>query len=135
MNLLRYWTNSIAWQEDSLGGQSPRGSIMQWGHEVSDPERERGNYIYSYGFIEPETTYEIAINVGTSFETGLERLIGCVMIGIMPDEGLEEALLSLHDMLEFYNRKPSPRPVQLARTPINGTIVGRRKRPDLVISE
>ncbi len=109
---------------------------MQWSHELSDPERESCNYIYSHGrSIEPETTYEITINIEGSTKAAFGRYLGCIMIGFMPDEGLEEALFSLRDMLEFYSHKPAPRPARLAPKAIDATIVNRRKRPDLVLTE
>jgi hypothetical protein len=55
------------------------------------------------------------------------------MIGFMPDEGLEEALLSLRDMLEFYRYKPASHPKGLAPKAINATVADKKKRPDLVI--
>ena len=65
----------------------------------------------------------------------LGRYLGCVMIGFMPDEGLEEALFSLRDMLEFYNHKPEPRLARLAPKAIDAAIADKRKRPDLVLTE
>lgn len=64
----------------------------------------------------------------------LGRYLGCIMIGFMPDEGLEEALFSLRDMLEFYSHKPAPPPARLAPKAINATIADKKKRPDLVIA-
>ncbi len=66
-------------------------------------------------------------------ETALERFLGCVMIGVMPDQGLEEALYSLWDMLEFYSQEPLHR-APLKPETINATVVDRKKRPDLVIT-
>jgi hypothetical protein len=57
------------------------------------------------------------------------------MIGFMPDEGLEEALFSLRDMLEFYTNRPASHPARLTPRAINATIGDRKKRPDLVLSE
>jgi hypothetical protein len=65
----------------------------------------------------------------------LGRYLGCVMIGFMPDEGLEEAIFSLRDMLEFYSRKPAPRPARLAPKAIDATIGDKKKRPNLVLTE
>jgi len=64
----------------------------------------------------------------------LGRYLGCVMIGFMPNEGLEEALFSLRDMLEFYRHKPASRPKRLASKAIDATIADKKKRPDLVIA-
>ena len=135
MNLSRYWTNSIGWRDDSLSGQSPNDFIMQWGHELSDSERDSYSYIYSHGrLIEHETTYEITINIAGSTEAALGRCLGCIMIGFMPDEGLEEALFSLRDILEFYSHKPALRPARLTPKAIDATIADRKKRPDLIVA-
>ena len=64
----------------------------------------------------------------------LGRYLGCVMVGFMPDEGLEEVLISLRDMLEFYRYKPASRPKGLAPKAIDATIADKKKRPDLVIA-
>lgn len=109
---------------------------MQWSHELSESEREHRGYIYSRGRLtECETTYEIVISIAGSTEVALGRYLSCLMIGFMPDEGLEEALFSLRDMLEFYSHKPTPRPARLAPKAIDATIVNRKKRPDLVLTE
>jgi len=108
---------------------------VQWSHEVSDPSTECGSYFYIHSAIEPETTYEITINIAGSTEAALGRYLSCIMIGFMPDEGLEETLFSLRDMLEFYSYKPAPRPARLSPKAIDATIVNRKKRPDLVLTE
>lgn len=108
---------------------------MQWSRELSDPERESASHIYFHGSIQPETTYEITINIEGTTESVFGRYLGCIMIGFMPDEGLEEALFSLRDMFEFYSHKPEPRLARLTRAPIDATIVNRRKRPDLILTE
>ncbi len=107
---------------------------MQWNPELSNPDIESGEFII-HSLVEPGTAYKITINMAGSNPAMLGRYLGCVMIGFMPDEGLEEALFSLRDMLEFYSHKPVPRPARLAPKPIDATIVNRRKRPDLVLTE
>lgn len=135
MNLSRSWANSIEWQEDFSGGQSPKDSIIQWSHSPSDPGTESGDFII-YGSAESGTAYGITIKMVGSNPTMLGRSLGCVMIGVMPDEGLEEAIFSLRDILEFYNRKPVVlRPARLAPKAIEATIGDKKKRPDLVITE
>lgn len=68
-------------------------------------------------------------------ETAFVRFLGCLMIGLMPDEGLDEALSSLRDMLEFYGQKPAGihHTPQIPQT-INARIIEQKKRPDLVIT-
>lgn len=79
--------------------------------------------------------YQIEINIAGSSPAMLGRYLGCIMIGFMPDEGLKEVLVSLRDMLEFYRHEPKRRPAKLTRAPIDATIVNRRKRPDLVLTD
>ena len=133
MNLSRYWTNSIEWQEDSSGGQSPKDYIKQCSHELSDPDIESGEFTI-YGITPPGTAYQIEINIEGSSPTMLGRYLGCIMVGFMPDEGLEEVLISLRDMLEFYRYKPASRPKRLAPKAIDATIADEKKRSDLVIA-
>lgn len=134
MNLSRHWTGSIDWPDGSSGGQSPNDYIMQWSHELSDPDIESGEFIV-HSLVEPGTAYKITINMAGSNPALLGRYLGCIIIGFMPDEGLEEAILSLHDMLEFYSHKPAPRPARLAPKEIDATIGNKKKRPDLVLTE
>jgi hypothetical protein len=92
-----------------------------------------GSYIHVYGAT--ETTYEVTFTLEMYGETALERFLGCVMIGMMPDQGLEEALYSLRDMLEFYRQKPVHLyGAQPKSETINATVVEWKKRPDLVIT-
>ena len=95
-----------------------------------------GCYISIYGIGEAETTHDVAFDLEVYDEpdAALRRFLGCLMIGVMPRTGLEEALASLNDMLEFYKERPSvvARP-QLAPPIVSATIVERKKRPDLVI--
>lgn len=88
-----------------------------------------------YGHTEPSTTYEATITLEMYGESALERFLGCVMIGMMPDQGLEEALYSLRDMLEFYSQEPLHLPSARPKTEtLNAIVEDRKKRPDLVIT-
>lgn len=76
----------------------------------------------------------IAVATGGD-ETVKARFAGCVIIGVMPERGLPEVLHSLRDMWEFYNEEPlRPRVTRLLPQKIEATIVGRKKRPDMVVS-
>ena len=107
---------------------------MQWSHEPSDPDIESGEFII-HSLVEPGTAYEITINMAGSNPAMLGRYLGFVMIGFMPDEGLEETLFSLRDMLEFYSYKPELRPARLTPKAIGATIADKKKRPDLMLTE
>lgn len=66
--------------------------------------------------------------------TTLKRALGCLMILRMPEGGLNEALASLRDMLEFYVEVPqlTPPPKRPVRQ-LTGRAGMAGKRPDLVI--
>ena len=109
---------------------------MQWSHGVSNPESESCDYFDFYTRpLELETTYEITINIAGSSTAAFGRILGCIMVGFMPDEGLEEAVFSLRDMLEFYGHKPAPQPARLAPKAISASITDHKKRPDLILTE
>lgn len=136
MNRSTYWTDSIDLQDDFSGGPSQIRSIMPWNPLRSQPVRSCPTddvcFIYQAGV--SETDYKVRIAISAPGDTALERFFGCVMIGMMPDEGLDEALQALRDMLEFYSREPArPLVVQPART-VGAVVVGRRRRPDMTIS-
>ena len=126
--------NSIEWQGDFSGGQSPKNSIMQWNHELSNPDVERGDFTIR-SFVESGTAYQIEINMAGSNPVMFQRYLGCIMIGVMPDKGLGEALLSLRDMVEFYGHKLVSQPTRLAPKAIVASITDHKKRPDLVLTE
>lgn len=88
-----------------------------------------------HSLLEPGTVYAVEIKVASSHQALLGRILGFIMISIMPDEGLEEALFSLRDMVEFYSHKPAPRPARLAPKAIGASIGEKRKRPDLILTE
>jgi len=134
MNLSRYWIGSTEWQDNSLDGQSPKAFITQWSHEISNPDIDSGKFTI-HNLAERGTGYQIEINMAGSSPAMLGRYLCSLMIGFMPDEGLEEVLLSLRDMLEFYAHKPEPRPARLTPRAIDATIADRKKRPDLVLTD
>lgn len=136
MSHLRFWKSSIDSPEGSSGGRSHLNCTKRWNPKISDfSSVSCNNYVNPHSIIETETTHEVIISLQMSGDTALERFLGCLMISIMPAQGLEEALYSLRDMLEFYKKEPSR--LQLTRgkpEPINATVVERRKRPDLIIT-
>lgn len=107
--------------------------MVQWNPEISSLDNENNAFVL-HGVIESETTYSITINMTGSDPYVLGRSLGCMMVGYMPQEGLEEALCSLRDMLVFYNHKPTPRPAQIAPKAIGASIGGKEKRPNLAIT-
>lgn len=133
----RFWTRSINLQAGYSGGLLPTGSTGPWNPEIFDPGDPPLGYFQTGIFRsgESETTDEVSYRLEMRGKTSAERYIGCLMLGIMPDEGLEEALQSLAGMLEYYSEQIdtwfSAR--QLPEV-IDGTITGEKKRRDLVIT-
>jgi len=137
MSHLRHWLNSIDSLEGSSGGQSHLNCTKQWNPRISDfSSVSCNNYVNPHSFIENETTHEVIISLQMSGDTALERFLGCLMISVMPAQGLEEALYSLRDMLEFYKKESSNLQLMHKKPePINATLLERRKRPDLIITQ
>lgn len=112
--------------------------MEQWDPRKFDFDNlRRGEYTFIYGKIEPETTYEVTITLKTDHiddKTAVERFVACTLIGMMPEKGLEEALSSLWDMLQFYS-KPLALAAPKSKTEIiSATITDKKKRPDLIIT-
>lgn len=136
MNRSLSWIPSTGSREGFSDGQSLRNSIGPWSLAPynSLATINCGSHTYIYGSGESETTYEVALTLEMEGETALQRFLGCILIAVIPDEGLEEALLSLREMWEFYTREPSARPMRLAPKAIDATIGDKKKRPNLVIA-
>ena len=69
-------------------------------------------------------------------EEAIKRLLGCVLVSIIPAEGIDEALTSLKEILEYHLenvRYKLPEPEITHRG--TGKISGISERPDLIISE
>lgn len=70
-------------------------------------------------------------------EESQKRILGCILLGAMPPAGLDEALESLRQIIEYwleeaqYTPLSPPTPVQRS----NGHIVSAGPRPDLVIAD
>ena len=136
MNHLKSWTSSIDSQVGSFGGQLPTNSTMQCPLNLFDPPDNDDRYALIHDAIGLETTNEVTFTMGMAGETALERFLGCIMIGIMPSQGMEEALSSLWEMLNFYGEESLLYREHISVKPqtINGTIVEKKKRPDIIIT-
>ena len=75
------------------------------------------------------TRYEVSI------DEEVKRLAAYAMVFLMPQKGLDEAVTSLYEMLEFYGE-----PVASAIPPVttrwtSGVIVSKRDRPSLSLAD
>ena len=99
-----------------------------------------------FGFTQPlRATFQATVSspgerrsllVEGNDDIALKRVIGCLMIVMMPKEGLKEALTSLKDMLEFYTEVPTlSLPSKPSTHQVTGTVASATRRPDLVVAE
>ncbi len=67
-------------------------------------------------------------------ETFFRRLLGHMMLEMVPDEGFDEALISLKDIVEFYweSYQPALPAASMSRT---GRVTSVGRRPDLEVSD
>ena len=135
VNPLESWTPSTDWREGFSDGQSPTPSIAPWDRSPSETiEKEVVGTLQPYPGEHLQTTGSHTVILTMSGRTALERWAGCAMMAMMPEQGLEEALYSLWDMLEFYRTQP-PEPAVRQPQLMEGTIVEERNRPGLIITE
>lgn len=83
------------------------------------------------------TSHHVSLRISESDETAVRRIIGCLLVTLMPAEGLEEALESLKEIREFHTEAiPAPRFTPIAEHPsIKLRALPAQKAPDLVIEE
>lgn len=132
-----FWINSIDSPDNYSGGPLLKPYTTPWGQNPFDDKTVAtyADFIYPSSDIS-QSQHRLTIAVaGGDDEVVLARYAGCVMIGLMPSQGLPEVLESLRDMWEFYNEQTKAQP-QHPRLPqrIDATVVGHKKRPDMVIS-
>jgi hypothetical protein len=134
MNPMKPWADSTSLQVSYSSGQSPKNFTWQWGQRDFDfPTIELSKQNYFGAIDEPGTTYEMTIKLGEPNNDSVIKLLSCVIICMMPPEGLEESIRCLHDTFDFYNHKPVPRSARLAPVPFKATITEKKKRPDLIL--
>ena len=80
--------------------------------------------------------HQLSFEMKGEGQNALKRWLGCVMLAMIPEDALNEALESLKDIVEFHtytthNMIPSSRTTRHT----TGTIVSTSQRPDMVISE
>ncbi len=130
-------THSTSGQEDYLGGL-----LLERYETLSDPLR----YSKFPEFAQPlHTNFYATVSspnqrrswlMEGNDDIALRKVIGCLMILMMPEEGLNETLISLKDMLEFYMEVPElSLPPEHPTHRVVGNVVSPMRRPDLVISE
>jgi len=64
-----------------------------------------------------------------------KRMLGCMIMCTMPSAGLDEALVSLHDVFEYWNRQPQQHLMPPAVHRSQGKVVLTKTRPEMIVSE
>ena len=78
---------------------------------------------------------EISLKLEEGGETGLKRVLGCILISVMPEKGLEETLVTLKDIFQFYIEKLGAPPALTPPSHVMGIVGNAQKRPGLTIEE
>ena len=107
--------------------------MAQW--RLSDEAEPSRTSLMLLGATVTSASQEISLLWAEEGEKAIKRWIGCAMMCAMPDESVNEALVSLKDIWEFHEttHRMLPPPVETRR--YVGRIVGTSHRPDLVISD
>ena len=81
--------------------------------------------------------HQVSLRINGNDETAIRKIIGCLLVTLMPAEGLEEALESLKEIREFHTAAiPASRLTPIAEHPsIKLCALPAQKAPDLVIEE
>ena len=131
------WTHSMVLREGSSGGRS----LLSYGpHSDLDPSPRTG-----FRFSEP-TTFEgtvsspseyLSILVEGEGDIAAKRILSCILVAMMPSEGMNEAFNSLKSMLLFYSEPVvTLRSLPGAGQPGGTGRIGKTtRRPDLAITE
>lgn len=135
------WTDSTSSQVTYFGGPSHQNSLMPLAQPRFD-ERATGAELIPRPF-GPElkltvegTRASFSYTAHHDDEYLRKRMVGCVLLALMPSQGIDEALPALRDMYEYWTTEPShvalPSPT---RDPVRAGAIDVRSRPDLVISD
>jgi len=82
---------------------------------------------------EPFAVFPATVNSADN-EMAIKKLVGRWIVDVMPEEGINEALIALRDIAKFYYER-SQRIHSLLAEPRQhaGRVIGTSERPDLVI--
>lgn len=107
---------------------------MRW---IDAPYPGRTQIQASFQAIVNSPGHQVSLRINESDETAVHRFIGCLLVTLMPAEGLEETLESLKEICEFHTEAiPAPIFTPMAEHP-RGKMraLPPQKAPDLVIEE
>ena len=107
---------------------------MRW---IDAPYVGRTQIQASFQAIVDSPGYHASLRIRGSDETAIRRIVGCLLVTLMPSEGLEEALESLNEIREFHTEAiPALSFTPIAEHPrVKLRALPPQKAPDLVIEE
>lgn len=107
---------------------------MRW---IDAPYAGRTQIQASFQAIVNSPGHQVSLRINERDETAVHRFIGCLLVTLMPAEGLEEALESLNEIREFHTEAiPAPRFTPIVEHPkVKLRALPPQKAPDLVIEE
>jgi len=74
----------------------------------------------------------MSIWVEGDHENAIKKIIGCIVVSMMPDKALDELLDVLKDMAAFYSESQKNLPSKNIQHS-TGEFIGKTSRPELVI--
>ena len=134
---LTFWPFSIDSAGTSSGGLSRQDFIKP---SSQYPSNEKGSlgaleHAVFYGTVN-SAGHQLSLEMKGDGQYALKRWLGCVILAMIPEDALNEALESLKDIMEFYAYTPHHTLPSLGITRYTtGRIVSKSQRSDLVISE
>lgn len=133
------WMNSTNWLQDSLGGLLPQSYEKPWDLvQLSDVVWEMATPVRAsfHATVNSPGEQISFLWLEGDDETALKKFAGCIMITLMPKEGLDEAVQTLKDTLSFYAYRPLAKALPPGTEQrVMGRMLGPKKRPDLLIGE
>lgn len=130
-------TRSIAWPGSFFAGQSLLSSTAPSALEASTEAVEDvwGVPVAVFHATVNSTGEELRLWVEGAGQSAVKRMVGCALLVAVPDDGLDEALEALKDIIEFRCGTLTWAARALPSPPRVGHLVGRVRRPDLVVAE
>ena len=123
------WTYLTKWRGTYSGGRSP----IPYGGLLGPRLPSQIDFVTAVGNPEPELIFQATVDYPDE-EVALRRFLSHVILAMVPDNGVDEALFSLRDIVEFYYEPRQPLLPQVT-TSYTARVGRATERPDLVISE
>ena len=107
--------------------------MRQWNLKLSSETEADYNVYLEFS---PATTPQVTVTVSGSHKSVVTRFLGYMIVSILPENSLPEALQSLKEVWDFYTEEPSYSSThRLLPRKIEATVARKEKRPGLVLSK